>query len=384
MSFAPYTVAMPPSPPAHLADAVLTVDLDAVAANWRYLRDLGRASGRPVDCAAVLKADGYGLGAQPIAQRLFAEGCRHFFVAHADEGIAVREAVPEAWICVLNGLPPGADADFVALGLVPALNDLGQVSAWRSAAQRYAQPLDAVVHLDTGMNRLGLTPDEAALLANDRMRLRGLRLALLMSHLVSAEKPADPVNRQQLERFRTFVSRMPGAPASFANSSGVFLGADFHFDLMRPGAALYGINPTPGAANPMRQAATLSARILQIRQIDAMSGVGYNHDWRSARPSRIAVVAAGYADGYMRVLGNRGEVVIDNHLARVVGRVSMDLLTVDVTDLPEASVRPGAFVELIGPHQTPDQVAEKAHTNGYEVLTSLGNRYHRTYVGVAS
>ncbi|TXL82300.1 alanine racemase [Vineibacter terrae] len=374
---------MPPFPPAHLADAVLTVDLDAVAANWRYLRDLGRVAGRPVDCAAVLKADGYGLGAQPIAQRLFAEGCRHFFVAHADEGVALREAVPEAWICVLNGLPPGADADFVALGLVPALNDLGQVSAWRSAAQRYAQPLDAVVHLDTGMNRLGLAAEEAALLVNDRMRLRGLRLALLMSHLVSAEKPADPINRQQLERFRTFVSRMPGAPASLANSSGVFLGADFHFDLMRPGAALYGINPTPGAANPMRQAATLSARILQVRQIDAMSGVGYNHDWRSARPSRIAVVAAGYADGYMRVLGNRGEVVIDNHLARVVGRVSMDLLTVDVTDLPEASVRPGAFAELIGPHQTPDQIAEKAHTNGYEVLTSLGNRYHRAYVGAA-
>lgn len=372
---------MSPSPQAHLADAILTVDLDAIAANWRYLRDLGRAAGRPVDCAAVLKADAYGLGAPPVARRLFAEGCRHFFVAHADEGVAVRAAVPDAWICVLNGLPTGADADFVELGLVPALNDLGQVSTWRSAAQRYVQPLDAVVHLDTGMNRLGLTVDEAALLANDRMRLRGLRLALLMSHLVSAEKPADPINREQLDRFRTFVSRMPGAPASLANSSGVFLGADFHFDLMRPGAALYGINPTPGAANPMRQVARLQARILQVRQIDAMTGVGYNHDWRSARPSRIAVLAVGYADGYLRALGNRGEVMIDNHLARVVGRVSMDLITVDVTDLPEAVVRPGAFAELIGPHQTPDEVAEKARTNGYEILTSLGARYHRAYVG---
>ncbi|HJQ57339.1 MAG TPA: alanine racemase [Vineibacter sp.] len=368
---------------AHLATALLTVDLDGLATNWRYLRDLGRAAGRPVDCAAVLKADGYGLGAVPIARRLFAEGCRHFFVAHADEGIAVRQAVPEAWICVLNGLPPGGDADFVGYGLVPALNDLSQVSAWRSAAQRFAQPLDGVIHLDTGMNRLGLTADEAALLGNDRMRLRGLRLALLMSHLVSSEKPADPINREQLERFRTFVSRMPGAPASLANSSGIFLGTDFHFDLMRPGAALYGINPTPGAANPMRQVASLHARILQVRQIDAMAGVGYNHDWRSARPTRIAVVAAGYADGYLRALGNRGEIVIDNHLAKVVGRVSMDLITVDVSDLPEGSVRPGSFAELIGPHQTPDQVAEKARTNGYEILTSLGARYHRVYTGAA-
>lgn len=367
------------SPEAHLADAVLRVDLDAIAANWRYLRDLGRIAGRPVDCAAVLKADAYGLGAPQVAQRLFAEGCRHFFVAHADEAIAVRNTVPQGWICVLNGLPPGADADFVELGLVPTLNDLGQVSAWRAAAQRYTRPLDAVIHLDTGMNRLGLTADEATLLANDRMRLRGLRLTLLMSHLVSSETPADPINREQLERFRTFVSRMPGAPASLANSAGIFLGSDFHFDLMRPGAALYGINPTPGATNPMHQVATLQARILQVRQIDAMTGVGYNHDWRSARPSRIAVVAAGYADGYMRALGNRGEVVIGNHLARVVGRVSMDLITVDVTDLPEESVRPGAFAELIGPHQTPDDVAEKACTNGYEILTSLGARYHRAY-----
>jgi alanine racemase len=371
-------------PDPRLADAILTVDLDAIAGNWRQLRDTARAAGRPVDCAAVLKADGYGLGAAPIARRLSAEGCRHFFVAQASEGVALRAAVPEAWICVLNGLPPGADPDFVEHGLVPALNDMAQVAAWRSAAQRHARPLDAVIHFDTGMNRLGLTPDEAALLANDRMRLRGLRLALLMSHLVSSEKPADPVNREQLERFRTFVSRMPGAPASLANSSGIFLGADFHFDLLRPGAALYGINPTPGVANPMRQVARLRCRILQVRQIDAMTGVGYNHDWRSARPSRIAVVAAGYADGYLRALGNRGEVAIGDHLARVVGRVSMDLITVDVTDLPEAAAQPGAFAELIGPSQTPDQVAEKARTNAYEILTSLGARYARTYAGAVA
>lgn len=371
-------------PESRRAGAILTVDLDAVAANWRLLRDLGRAQGKPVECAAVLKADAYGLGAEQVGRRLWTEGCRYFFVAHIDEGIALRAAVPEAWICVLNGLLPGTDADLVEHRLVPALNDLGQVSAWRSCAQRVVQPLDAVIHLDTGMNRLGLNPDEAMLLANDRMRLRGLRLALLMSHLVSSERPADTINRAQLERFRQFVARMPGAPASLANSSGVFLGPDYHFDLMRPGAALYGINPTPDTANPMRPTVALMARILQVRQIEAMAGVGYNHDWRSGRPTRIAVVAAGYADGYMRSLGNRGEVAIEGHKAKVVGRVSMDLLTIDVTDLPEGLAVPGAFVELVGPNLPPDAVAVNARTNGYEILTNLGDRYHRVYSGAAS
>jgi alanine racemase len=371
-------------PESRRAGAILTVDLDAVAANWRTLRDLGRAGGKPVECAAVLKADAYGLGAGPVGRRLWAEGCRYFFVAYVDEGIALRAAVPEAWICVLNGLLPGADIDLVEHRLVPALNDLGQVSAWRSCAQRVTQPLDAVIHLDTGMNRLGLNPDEAMLLANDRMRLRGLRLALLMSHLVSSERPADITNRAQLERFRQFVARMPGAPASLANSSGIFLGADYHFDLMRPGAALYGINPTPDAANPMLPTVALMARILQVRQIDAMAGVGYNHDWRSGRPTRIAVVAAGYADGYMRSLGNRGEVAVEGYKVKVVGRVSMDLLTIDVTDLPDGLAVAGGFVELVGPNLPPDEVAVNARTNGYEILTNLGDRYHRVYSGVAS
>jgi alanine racemase len=371
-------------PESRRAGAILHVDLDAVAANWRALRDRARASGRPVECAGVLKADGYGLGAVQVGRRLWAEGCRYFFVAHVDEGIALRAAVPDAWICVLNGLLPGADVDLVEHRLVPALNDLGQVSAWRSCAQRFAQPLDAVIHLDTGMNRLGLNPDEAMLLANDRMRLRGLRLALLMSHLVSSERPADTLNREQLERFRQFVGRMPGAPASLANSSGIFLGGDYHFDMVRPGAAIYGINPTPDTANPMHTTVALMARILQVRRIDAMAGVGYNHDWRSGRPTRIAVVAAGYADGYMRTLGNRGEVAIEGHRAKIVGRISMDLLTVDVTDLPEGLAVAGNFVELVGPNLPPDEVAVQARTNGYEILTNLGDRYHRFYSGAAA
>src|SRR5579864_7425757 len=255
------------------AGAILTVDLGAIAANWRGLRDSGRATGRPVDCAAVLKADAYGTGATVVGPRLAAEGCRHFFVAQIDEGIALRGVLPELPIYILNGLLPGTEADFVDHGLTPVLNHLGQLNAWRAAAQRFNRPLDAVIHLDTGMHRLGFGADESQVLVNERGRLRGLRLALLMSHLVVSEEPNNPINGEQLARFRNFVRTMPGAPASLANSSGIFLGPDYHFDLLRPGAALYGINPTPGRPNPMLTTVTLRARILQVRRIDALQTV---------------------------------------------------------------------------------------------------------------
>jgi alanine racemase len=361
------------------AGAILTVDLGAIAANWRGLRDAGRAGGRPIDCAAVLKADAYGTGATMVGPRLAAEGCRHFFVAHIDEGIALRGVVPDHPIYVLNGLLQGTEADFVEFGLTPALNHLGQLNAWRAAAQRYSRPLDAVIHIDTGMHRLGLAPEEAQLLVSERGRLRGLRLALLMSHLVVSEEPNNPINGEQLSRFRSFVRAMPGAPASFANSSGIFLGPDYHFDLLRPGAALYGINPTPGRPNPMLTTVTLHARVLQVRRIDALQTVGYGAAWRSARPSRVATIALGYADGYFRTLINRTHVHLAGHKVSVIGRISMDLVTIDVTDVPEADSQPGALVEVLGPHLTADDLAEHARTNAYEVMTALGRRYARLY-----
>jgi alanine racemase len=361
------------------AGAILTIDLGAIAANWRGLRDAGRAGGRPIDCAAVLKADAYGTGATVVGPRLAAEGCRQFFVAHLDEGIALRGVVPDHPIYVLNGLLPGTEGDFVEFGLTPALNHLGQINAWRAAAQRFNRPLDAVIHIDTGMHRLGLSPEEAQLLAGDRSRLRGLRLALLMSHLVVSEEPNNPINGEQLSRFRNFVRAMPGAPASFANSSGIFLGPDYHFDLLRPGAALYGINPTPGRPNPMLTTVTLRARVLQVRRIDALQTVGYGAAWRSARPSRVATIALGYADGYFRTLINRTHVYLAGHKVPVIGRISMDLVTIDVTDVPEADSQPGALVEVLGPHLTADDLAEHARTNAYEVMTALGRRYARLY-----
>jgi alanine racemase len=362
------------------AGAILTVDLGAIAANWRGLRDAGRADGRPVDCAAVLKADAYGTGAALVGPRLAAEGCRHFFVAHIEEGLALRAVVPDHPIYVLNGLLPGTEPDFVQAGLTPVLNHLNQLNAWRAAAQRYNRPLDAVIHVDTGMHRLGFSPEEAQALAADRGRLRGLRLALLMSHLVVSEEPDNPINGEQLSRFRSFVRTMPGAPASFANSSGIFLGPDYHFDLLRPGAALYGINPLPGRPNPMLTTVTLHARILQVRRIDALQTVGYGAAWRSARPSRVATIALGYADGYFRTLINRTHVHLAGRKLAVIGRISMDLVTVDVTDVPEAESQPGALVEVLGPHLTADDLAEHARTNAYEVMTALGRRYARVYV----
>jgi alanine racemase len=361
------------------AGAILTVDLGAIAANWRGLRDAGRAGGRPIDCAAVLKADAYGTGATVVGPRLAAEGCRHFFVAHLDEAISLRGVVPDHPIYVLNGLLPGTEPDFVEYGLTPVLNHLGQLNAWRAAAQRYSRPLDAVIHIDTGMHRLGLSPEEAQLLAAERGRLRGLRLALLMSHLVVSEEPNNPINGEQLSRFRNFVRTMPGAPASLANSSGIFLGPDYHFDLLRPGAALYGINPTPGRPNPMLTTVTLRARVLQVRRIDALQTVGYGAAWRSARPSRVATIALGYADGYFRTLINRTHVHLAGHKVAVIGRISMDLVTIDVTDVPEADSQPGALVEVLGPHLSADDLAEHARTNAYEVMTALGRRYARLY-----
>jgi len=361
------------------AGAILTVDLAAIAANWRGLRDAGRAAGHPVECAAVLKADAYGTGATIVGPRLARDGCRHFFVAHIDEGIALRAVLPDLPIYVLNGLLAGTEPDFVEHGLTPVLNHLGQLNAWRAAAQRFNRALDAVIHIDTGMHRLGFGPEESQVLVNERGRLRGLRLALLMSHLVISEEPGNPINGEQLSRFGTFVRAMPGAPASLANSSGIFLGPDYHFDLLRPGAALYGINPRPGEPNPMLTTVRLDARILQARVIDALQTVGYGAAWRSARPSRVATIALGYADGYFRNLINRAHVHLAGHRVPVIGRISMDLVTIDVTDVPEADCQPGALVEVLGDHMTADDLADHARTNAYEIMTALGRRYARFY-----
>ena len=360
------------------AGAVLEIDLPAIVANWRDLS--ARHPSGPV--AGVVKADAYGLGAAVVAPALHAAGCRHFFVAHLSEALAIRPLLPGAMLSVLNGLIPGAADDFIADDIVPALGSLAEIDAWAAAARRTGRALPALLHVDTGMARLGLDPRELAALAQDHARLAGIDLRYVMTHLVSAEIADDPLNAAQAARFAQACAMLPAAPRSLANSSGLFLGADFASDLARPGAALYGINPTPGRPNPMRNAVRLLARVLQVRSIPPGAGVGYNATWVAARESRIATAPVGYADGFPRSLSGRAVAFFDGSPVPLVGRVSMDLATFDVTDHP--AIVPGAWLELIGPHEPPDAVAARAGTNGYEILTSLGRRYARVINSASS
>ncbi len=361
------------------AGGLLTIDLAAIAANWRLLKS--RAD--PAECAAVVKADAYGLGAAIVAPALAQAGCRSFFVATPDEGLALRRILPDSRIFVLNGLQLADPALFVAAQLIPLLVSLAEIGRWRAVA---ADSADARcgLHFDSGMARLGLPADEIDRLAAAPRLLAGLTIDLAMSHLACADEPAHPMNRTQLDRFRDILkgtSLPSGTPRSLAASSGIFLGPDYAFELVRPGAALYGIAPLNGNKNPMRQAIRLQGRILQVRRVDSGWTVGYGATHRFAGPARVAAVGVGYADGYLRSLGNRGSAFIGGRRVPVVGRVSMDLITLDVSGLAEAETRPGDLVDLIGPDNPVDALAAEAGTIGYEILTSLGSRYARRYVG---
>jgi alanine racemase len=334
-------------------EGILTVDLGAIVANWRALT---LRHGAP--CAAVVKADAYGLGAAPVARALAAAGCRHFFVALPAEGRALRAALGEGpLVAVLGGFAPGT-----APGCTPVLNTLAAVAAHGAG----------ILHLDTGLARLGLPPEAWGALPE------GFAPALVMTHLACADTPDHPLNATQLRRFRAARSLFPGVPGSLAASSGLFLGEGFDSDLGRPGAALYGLNPIPGRPNPMRPAVRLEVPILQTRRIAAGTPVGYGAAWVAARPSLVATVACGYADGYLRALSGRGMALLQGRPVPLIGRVSMDLLTFDVTDHPAAA--PGTLLTLLGDALTPDAVAATAGTIGYELLTALGGRYARRYL----
>lgn len=362
------------------APAFLTIDLDAVTANWRQLRDMVGGA----EAAAVVKADGYGLGALPVARALAKAGAKTFFVATIDEGIALRAALPDPTIFVLGGPLPGATGDLVDHDLVPVLNSLDQIGLWVGFARARGEALPAALHLDTGMSRLGLDAPAVARLAEQPALLAGIRPVLVMSHMACADEPGHAKNPAQLNAFTALAAKMPAAPRSLGASATIFLGAGYHFDLVRPGAALYGLNPQPDAPNPMAAVVRLSARILQVRDVDTPMTVGYGASHSIRAKGRIAVVAAGYADGLFRSLGNRGFGIIEGVRVPVVGRISMDLTCFDVSHLPPELARPGALVELIGPDHDADALAAEAGTIGYEILTSLGARYLRTYLGGAA
>jgi alanine racemase len=359
---------------------MFTVDLSAVRANYRLLRSRVGAS---TLCAGVVKADAYGLGASYVSRALLAEGCRHFFVAHLDEGLALRPCLPRsADIFVLNGLSRGAERECAVAGLVPVLNSMEQAEAWSDCARGLARVLPAVVQVDSGMNRLGLMPRDVVVFVEEYPRSGMFDLRFVMSHLACADTPADEANAMQLSVFRRLAAFFPDMPRSLANSSGIFLGRDYHFDLVRPGAALYGINPDPAAANPMRPVVRLAAKVIQLREVSRGDRVGYGLDYSAPAMSRLATLSIGYADGLHRLWGKNGAVFFEGKRLPVVGRVSMDSIVVDASSVAPGRIGPDSEVEVIGDRQPIDDLACAAGTIGYEALTALGHRYRRIYPGM--
>jgi len=369
------------------AGAILTVDLDAVAANYAML--VREAAGAEV--AAVVKADAYGLGLHPVARRLKAEGCGSFFVADANEGAELRKVLPGAVIYVLNGLFPGTAALYGRHGLRPVIASFAELAEWRGAGLDVTGGLPAALHFDTGMNRLGLGAGDAARIAQEEGLTAGVEVALVMSHLACSDDRDHPQNARQLARFREIRARLapcfPGARASLANSGGIYLGPDYRFDMVRPGVSLYGGSPFTGRANPFRPVIRAEARVIALRELMPGETVGYGATWAAAAPARIAVLAAGYADGYFRALSSGmregesgGMVHIGGHACPIAGRVSMDMAMADVSHLPMGAVKRGDMAELIGPHISVDEVGLRAGTLGYEILTALGRRYMRRYI----
>lgn len=363
------------------ATGVLTIDLDALAANWRALES--RAV--PAECSAVVKADAYGCGIIPVTRKLASIGCKTFFVATLDEAKLAREAAPKAAIYVLDGFFANCGDDFAKIDCRPVIGDLNELAEWDAFRRTRGWTGLAALHIDTGMNRLGLTVDEARGLT-PRIRQADHGIALVMSHLACAEDMSNAMNGRQLAAFRSVASEFSGVTASLTNSSGIFLGSHFHMDMVRPGAALYGVNPTPEADNPMQPVVGLKVRIAQIRNVPKGETVGYGALWHTKRPTRLAIVSTGYADGYFRaasgIEGTRSaQAVVAGQRCPIVGRISMDLMAIDITDLPHGTVRRGHFITLIGDGVTVDELGHHFGTIGYEVLTSLGRRYARDYRG---
>ena len=361
------------------AGGVLTVDLGALTENWRRLC----SKALPVECGAVVKADAYGCGIEAVGNALARAGCKTFFVADLTEARRLRAAMPEHAIYVLDGAFPGSGPAFAEFNARPVIGSLLELAEWDRFVASSQWDGGAAIHVDTGMNRLGMAVEEVLALA-PRMQKASHGFTLLMSHLACAETPGHPMNEKQIRLFREIRVPFRGLPASLANSSGIFLGESAHCDLVRPGVALYGVNPTPGQPNPMLPVLTLQARILQVRRLLKGESVGYGATWTAKGPSRIAIIAAGYADGYPRAASisePAGEVIVAGRHCPLAGRVSMDLMAIDVTELADGDVRRGEYATLIGGDITVDDVAAFSGTIGYEVLTRLGRRYHRVYRG---
>ena len=365
---------------------ILTIDLAAIVKNWKAIAQ--RVV--PADCAAVVKADAYGCGIDMVAAALAKAGCATFFVAHLAEARHVRAVVPDAVIYVLNGFPPGTAPAFAEINARPVIGSVAEFIEWDAYRTATQWRGGAALHFDTGMNRLGFAIEEAPIFTA-RVKMPNHGISLIMSHLACADTPSHPLNARQIAAFRDLRFMFRGTPTSLANSSGIFLGPAAHCDMVRPGAALFGVNPTPATQNLMEPVVSLKARIAQVRTVPRGETVGYGATWTAARATRVAIVSVGYGDGYPRAARSaKGSIkpgakpaksdavaLIANRRCAMVGRISMDLMAFDITGLPEDLVRRGTHATLIGDGITVDDVARWSGTIGYEVLTGLGRRYRR-------
>jgi alanine racemase len=369
------------------ASGTLTIDLAAIVANWRRLRDEAPSA----ECSSVVKADAYGTGLERVGAALATAGCRTFFVAVPSEGVRLRSACPQVVIYVLNGLAKGQGHFYLTHRLRPVLGSRDEIAEWQTLCREAEVKAEAALHVDTGMNRLGLSlPDFARLMSEGGKAPLGFEPSLLVSHFVMSDNAGHPLNELQMQRFREARALTPEIPASIANSSGIFLGPDAHHDCVRAGYALFGGNPTPGRENPMRNVVTLTVPIAQIGTVESGETIGYDAQWTAQRRLKVATLSAGYADGYPRGATATdvkreagipaGEAIIAGRRCPFVGRVSMDLITVDVTDVPEGAIGRGDPALLIGEGLPIDEVGSRAGTIGYEILTRLGRRYERRYL----
>jgi alanine racemase len=372
---------LPGGPVEGLADlparhfSALKVDLGAIAHNFQFLQSQ-LPKGR---CSSVVKADAYGLGMLKVSPVLAKAGCEHFFVATLDEAIQLREVLPHGNIYVLGGLLTSCEDDFHSHNLTPVLNDLGQIQLWDAYARKKNAKLPAIIHVDTGMWRLGLPPAEVMHLANNLDVLNAIDLKYIMSHLACSDSPHHDKNLQQMNAFNEALALLPKTPASLANSHGIFLGPEYHYDMVRPGRSLYGLGARFLHTEGLRQSLQVYARILQVSAIGKGQTIGYDAMYCVSKPTRIATIGVGYADGYSRTLSNHGCVYIAGHQAPIVGRVSMDLITVDVGEVPEALAVPGAWAEIIGENISADDVALAAGTTSREISSKFGSRFHKIY-----
>ena len=335
---------------------------------------------KPAVSAAVVKSDAYGLGAEELSVELHKAGCQFFYAAYLDEGIKLRKCLgPDANIYVLHGLFPGCESDFYEYNLIPVIHDIAQLERWQNFAATQDRRLVTAIQIDTGMARCAIPYKDVPMLVERPELTRNIDITLVLSHLACSDEPDNPFNKQQLDRFNKLRSVLPNAPASLANSGGVFLGENYHFNMVRPGRALFGMTSVEGN-NPMNNVVYLFARVCQIQQVVPGQTIGYSRTYRVKKTMKIATLTVGYADGYAWSLGNKGYVKIAGFRANIVGRISMDLVTVDVTHIPEQVLANTQWATLIGDDPHIDKLSIDAQTLSRELTVRLGSRPHRIYV----